>query len=355
MKLSIKRITPFLVAGVMVLTGCQSTHGQTIEEKNFDESSSTTIEESTFDDDVATTVDKSVEDHHDFDSDDWEEVYSNNIEGNLYEVSKNRKLSEDEACEYLRSLTGSKISFEACKDFYINRYELSANSIGTLSTLETLYADHNVICRVNTNNDYVYIKDGEQTDISVIDLVKQGVLLNAENLESHGEKTSIYTQVDRDSKVTINSTDFTTEYESIEHPDKNSFFDKLMLYPEFVDSFGSIEDMKYEINNYQDDSEYTIIDCAVCGPDGELAKEHTHFFCDDELLFAYACDYNLTIYLPEDEETVSLDSVQKINNYLDRTNHCQEDLITVHENPGYSAKITGKYSTEKGKGHSKTY
>ena len=117
-----------------------------------------------------------------------------------------------------------------------------------------------------------------------------------------------------------------------------------MLYPEFVDSFDSIEDMKYEISNYSGDSEYVIIDRTVCGPDGELASEYTYFFSDNELLLGYAADYNLTIYLPEDDETVSLDSVQKINNYLDRTNHSQEDLITVHEKPGYSAKITGKYS-----------
>ena len=43
MKLNIKKITPFLVAGVMVLSGCQSAHGKTIEEKNFDEGSSITI------------------------------------------------------------------------------------------------------------------------------------------------------------------------------------------------------------------------------------------------------------------------------------------------------------------------
>ena len=248
-----------------------------------------------------------------------------------------------------------KISFEACKDFYINRSEMTATSIGALSTTDTLYIDHNVVCRTSTDNNYVYIKDGEVTDIPVIDLVKQGALLNAENLEGQGEETSFYTQVSKDSRVTINSTDFTTEYESIEHPDKDSFFDDLMLYPEFVDSFDSVEDMNYEIKNYHDDSEYVIIDRAICGPDGELAKKYTHFFCDDELLFGYAGDYNLTVYLPEDEETVSLDSVPKINNYLDRTNSTQEDLRTVHDNPGDSAKITGKYGTEKEKTHPKTH
>ena len=342
MKLSIKRITPFVVAGGLILTGCNRTDA-TINENNIDNDSRPSIEFS---------VDDST---YSINSDNWEDVISNNIEGNLYEVSKNKKLSEDEACEYLRNLTGSNVSFKDCKDFYLKRYEMSASSIGTLSTIETLYADHNVVCRVNTNNEYVYVEDGERTDISVIDLVKQGKLFTAENLEGLGEKTSIYTQVDRDSRVTINSTDFTTEYEKILHPDKDGFFDKLMVYPEFVDSFGSLEEMQYEILGYQDDSEYTIIDCAVCGPDGELAEEHTHFFCDNELLLGYAGNYNLTIYLPEDDETVSLDSVQKINSYLDRTNHSQEDLITVHENPGYSAKITGRYSGDMGKGHSKTY
>ena len=342
MKLSIKRITPFVVAGGLILTSCNRTDAA--------------INENNIDNDTRPSIEYSVDDYnYSIDNDNWEEVYSNNIEGNLYEVSKNRKLSEDEACEYLRSLTGSIISFEACKNIYINRYEIKDVSVGALSTTDTLYIDHNVVCRSNIDREYTYIEDGEETNIPVIDLSKQGKSFTAENLAGTGEETSIYTQISNASRVTINSTDFTTEYESIEHPDKNSFFDKLMLYPEFVDSFGSIEDMKYEINNYQDDSEYTIIDCAVCGPDGELAKEHTHFFCDDELLFGYAGDYNLTIYLPEDEETVSLDSVQKINSYLDRTNHYQEDLNTVHENPGYSAKTTGKYSTEKGKGHSKTY
>ena len=342
MKLNIKKITPFVVAGGLILTSCNRTNAA-INENNIDNDSRPSIEYS---------VDDST---YSINSDNWEDVISNNIEGNLYEVNKNKELSEDEAREYLRNLTGSNVSFRNCKDFYLRRYEMSAVSIGELYAIETLYVDHNVVCRVSTDNDYVYVEDGEQTDIPVVDLVKQGALLNAENIDTLGDKTSFYTQVGIDSNVTINSADFTTEYETIEHPDKKGFFDKLMVYPEFVNSFDSLEDMQYEILNYQDDSEYTIIDCAVCGPDGELAEEHTHFFCDNELLFGYAGDYNLAVYLPEDEETVSLDSVQKINNYLDRTNHFQEDLITVHENPGYSAKITGKYSTGKETGHTKTY
>ena len=341
LKINLKKLTPFIVAGGLILTSCNSTNAA--------------INENNIDNDNRSSVEYSVDDYnYSINDDNWEEVFSNNIEGNLYEISKNKKLTEDEAREYLHSLTGSIISFEACRDFYINRYELSANNIGTLSTIETLYVDHNVVCRTSTDNNYVYIKDGEETDIPVIDLVKQGALLNAENLESLGEKTSIYTQVDRDSRVTINSTDFTTEYENAEHPDKDSFFDELMLYPEFVDSFGSIEDMKYEISNYSGDSEYVIIDRTVCGPDGELASEYTYFFYDNELLLGYAADYNLTIYLPDEEKSVSLDDVKDINNYLDRTNSSQEDLITTHEDPGYTPKITGKYGTENKIGHTKT-
>ena len=342
MKLNIKKLTPLVVAGGLILTSCNRTNAA--------------INENNIDNDNKYSVEYSMDDStYSINNDNWEEVFSNNIEGNLYEVSKNRKLNEDEAREYLQNLTGSKISFEACKEFYINRSEMTATGIGALSTTDTLYIDHNVVCRTSTDNNYVYIKDGEETDIPVIDLVKQGALLNAENLEGQGEETKIYTQVSKDSRVTINSTDFTTEYESVEHPDKDSFFEELMLYPEFVDSFDSVEDMQYEILNYQDDSEYTIIDRAVCGPDGELAKEYTHFFCDDELLFGYAGDYNLTIYLPDEDESVSLDSVKSINDYLNRTNSSQEELITAHDNPGYSAKITGKYSTDNGKGHTKSY
>ena len=106
MKLSIKRITPFVVAGGLILTSCNRTDAA--------------INENNIDNDTRPSIEYSVDDYnYSIDNDNWEEVYSNNIEGNLYEVSKNRKLSEDEACEYLRSLTGSKISFEACKDFYI--------------------------------------------------------------------------------------------------------------------------------------------------------------------------------------------------------------------------------------------
>ena len=343
MKLNLKKLTPFVVAGGLILTSCNRTNAA-IKENNI------------VDNDSRSSIEYSVDDY-DFsiNDDNWEEVFSNNIEGNLYEVSKNKKLTEDEAREYLHSLTGSKISFEACKDFYINRYETRDVSIGALSTTDTLYIDHNVVCRSNIDREYTYIEDGEETNIPVIDLSKQGKSFTAENLAGTGEETSIYTQVSNDSRVTINSTDFTTEYESVEHPDKDSFFDQLMLYPEFVDSFGSIEDMKYEIKNYQDDSEYVIIDRAVCGPDGELANEYTHFFCDDELLFGYAGDYNLTIYLSDEDEFVSLDDVKDINNYLDRTNSSQEDLITVHEDPGYTPKITGKYSSKSEKGHTKTY
>ena len=342
MKLNIKKLTPLVVAGGLILTSCNRTNAA--------------IKENNIDTDTRSSVEYSIDDYNfSINDDNWEEVFSNNIEGNLYEVSKNRKLNEDEAREYLQNLTGSKISFEACKDFYINRYETRDVSIGALDTTDTLYIDHNVVSRSNTHREYTYIEDGEETNIPVIDLSKQGKSFTAENLAGTGEETSIYTQVSNDSRVTINSTDFTTEYESVEHPDKDSFFDRLMLYPEFVDSFDSIEDMKYEISNYHDDSEYVVINRAVCGPDGELAKEYTHFFCDDELLFGYAGDYNLTIYLSDVDESVSLDDVKDINNYLDRTNRSQEDLITVHEDPGYTPKITGKYSSKSEKGHAKTY
>ena len=343
MTLNLKKLTPFVVAGGLILTSCNRANAA-IKENNI------------VDDDSRSSIEYSVDDNNfSINDDNWEEVFSNNIEGNLYEVSKNKKLTEDEAREYLHSLTGSNISFEACKDFYINRYETRDVSIGALDTTDTLYIDHNVVSRSNTHREYAYIKDGEVTDIPVIDLIKQGYLFTAENLECSGEEINTYTQVSNDSRVTINSTDFTTEYESVEHPDKDSFFEELMLYPEFVDSFDSIEDMKYEISNYHDDSEYVIIDRAVCGPDGELAKEYTHFFCDDELLFGYAGDYNLTIYLSDEDESVSLDDVKDINNYLDRTNSSQEDLITAHEDPGYTPKITGKYSSKSEKGHTKTY
>ena len=343
MTLNLKKLTPIVVAGGLILTSCNRTNAA-IKENNI------------VDNDSRSSIEYSVDDNNfSINDDNWEEVFSNNIEGNLYEVSKNKKLTEDEAREYLHSLTGSKISFEACKDFYINRYETRDVSIGALDTTDTLYIDHNVVSRSNTHREYAYIKDGEVTDIPVIDLIKQGYLFTAENLECSGEEINTYTQVSNDSRVTINSTDFTTEYESVEHPDKDSFFEELMLYPEFVDSFDSVEDMNYEISNYHDDSEYVIIDRAVCGPDGELAKEYTHFFCDDELLFGYAGDYNLTIYLSDEDESVSLDDVKDINNYLDRTNSSQEDLITAHEDPGYTPNITGKYGTENGRSHAKTY
>jgi hypothetical protein len=342
MTLNLKKLTPFVVAGGLILTSCNRTNAA--------------INENNIDNDNKYSVEYSMDDStYSINNDNWEEVFSNNIEGNLYEVSKNKKLTEDEAREYLHSLTGSNISFEACKDFYINRYETRDVSIGALDTTDTLYIDHNVVSRSNTHREYTYIEDGEETNIPVIDLSKQGKSFTAENLAGTGEETSIYTQVSNDSRVTINSTDFTTEYESVEHPDKDSFFDQLMLYPEFVDSFDSIEDMKYEISNYHDDSEYVVINRAVCGPDGELSKEYTHFFCDDELLFGYAGDYNLTIYLSDVDESVSLDDVKDINNYLDRTNSSQEDLITVHEDPGYTPNITGKYSSKSEKGHAKTY
>ena len=125
MKLSIKRITPFVVAGGLILTSCNRTDAA--------------INENNIDNDTRPSIEYSVDDYnYSIDNDNWEEVYSNNIEGNLYEVSKNRKLSEDEACEYLRSLTGSIISFEACKNIYINRYEIKDVSIGAF-LLQILY------------------------------------------------------------------------------------------------------------------------------------------------------------------------------------------------------------------------
>lgn len=356
MKLNIKRITPLVLAGAIMLVGCRKTNGQVIHENNINNGNDTSIEmdidedyyESNIVDDDNTFVETNADD------DNWEIVFSNNLKGSLCEVSKNLKISEDDARDYLRNLTGSKISFEACRDFYINRYEINDDNIGTLGTVETLYIDHNVVCRVNNIN-YVYIQDGEYSDISVVDALEQGVSLNAENLEVNRDGTTIYTRVYNDSNVTINSTDFTTEYEKIDHPDKDSFFNDLMLYPEFVDSFESAEDMKYEIDNYHDDSEYVTIKRVICGPDGNTAKDFAYFFCDNELLYGYAGDYNLHVYLPEDDESVSLDAVGTINNYLQRTNSSSEDLFTVHEEPGYSAEFTGKYSGELEKGHTKTY
>ena len=100
MKLNIKKLTPFVVAGGLILTSCNRTNAA--------------INENNIDNDNKYSVEYSMDDStYSINNDNWEEVFSNNIEGNLYEVSKNRKLNEDEAREYLQNLTGSKISFEA--------------------------------------------------------------------------------------------------------------------------------------------------------------------------------------------------------------------------------------------------
>ena len=354
MKLNIKKITPFLVAGVMVLTGCQSTHGQTIEEKNFDESSSITIEESTFDDDVATAVGKSVEDYYDFESDDWKVSFSDKIEGSIYAVGKTLDLDEEEAADYLHSLTGSDITFESCRDFYIYRFECNEDSIGTLTAYDTLYVDNNVVSTVYSHLDDYSIVDGDGYYVPVIDLLEQGVDPEAISDDYTVIQTNIHTPIYQDKKVTINSTDFTTEYEIVDHLDKDNFFGELMNYPGFQESFIGHEDMHYAIDGYNDDDEYVVYRRVTCGPDGGMANEITQYFCNSELLMGHTGDYNRLVYLPADNEYAYLDDVQKINDYLRRTGDSNEQLFTVQVAPGYTEEYSGKYGTQTEKGHVKT-
>lgn len=367
MKLNIKKIAPFLVAGALVLGGCQSANGQSIEDKNFDESSSitieestfdesssTSIEESTFDDDVATAEGVSVEDYYDFERDDWKELFSDNIEGSIYGVAKTLDLNEEEAADYLQALTGSTISFEACKDFYIYRFECNEDSIGTLVTYDTLYIDHNVVSTVYSHLDDSSIIDGESHYIPVIDLLEQGVEPEAISKDYAIVQTNVHTPIYQDKKVTINSTDFTTEYETFDHLDKDNFFGELMNYPGFENSFLGHEDMEQAINSYKDDDEYVVYRRVSCGPDGGIAKEVTRYFCNSELLLGHTGDYNRLVYLPADNEYAYLDDVSKINDYLRRTGDSNEQLFTIQEAPGYTEEYSGKYGTPVEKGYVKT-
>ena len=67
MKLNIKKVAPLLIAGTIVLGGCQSVHGQAINENNID-----------FDDD--TTIEFNIDDEDYVSSDDCEELFYENIE-----------------------------------------------------------------------------------------------------------------------------------------------------------------------------------------------------------------------------------------------------------------------------------
>ena len=339
MKLNIKTIAPLLVAGAIVLDGCQSVHGQAINENNIDSDNDTTIEFNIDDEDYVS-------------SDDWKVIASDNIERSIYGVSKNLVLNEENAARYLHGLTGSDITFQDCEDFYINRFEAIDDRIGTLVTTDTLYVDHNMVCRVCKTLEADSLVDDEDNNISVIDLLEQGVDIEDIDLEDTETRTDVYSHIYQDNNVTINSTDFTTEYEIIEHLNKDTFFGELKCYPSFVNSIGSHEDMHYEIDSYDEDDEYVVIRRAICGPDGELAKESSFYFCDDELLLGHTGDYNLLVYLPGDNEYAYLDDVQRINEYLDRTYSSNEQLFTVQVDPGYTEEYSGKYGVEDTYDHS---
>lgn len=342
MKLNIKRITPFVVACGLMLTGCTEASGATIYENNIN-----------FDSDAA--IEFNIDDGTYVSSDRWHELYSDNIEGTIYGVSKSLTLDEEDAERYLEGLTGSDITFQDCEDFYINRFESCDDRIGTLDTIDTLYVDHNEVCRVDTHLDADNLVDTSDAYVPVVDLIEQGVSLDNIDLDNSVRTKEVHTQIFENSNVTINSTDFTTEIENIEYLDKESFFNELKDYPQFASSFEAHSDIDYEISQYDEDSEYLAIRNITLGPDGEIAKEKFYYFCDDELLLGYTGDYNLMLYLPGNNEYVYLDDIETINNYLEETYSSNEQLFTIQEAPGFTESIDGKYNGEIVRGYSKTY
>lgn len=335
MKLNIKRLTPIVVACGLVLCGCK-VNAENIHENN-----------------INTDVDSTIE--FNVDNEDWKELFSDNIEGTIYGVSKNLTLSEDNACRYLHELTGSDITFQDCEDFYINRFEAIDDRVGTLKTIDTLYVDHNEVCKVSTCLEADSLVDSDYTYIPVVDLIEQGVDLEDIDLDDTMTSTDIYSHIFEDSNVTINSTDFTTEFENMEYLDKDSFFNELRNFAAFEDSFEGHEDIYEEINSYDEDSEYLAIRNVTLGPDGNIAREKFYYFCDDELLLGYTGDYNLMLYLPGNNQYVYLDDIETINDYLDETYSSNEQLFTIQDAPGYTVTIDGKYNGQIEKGYSKTY
>lgn len=342
MKLNIKKVAPLLIAGTIVLGGCQSVHGQAINENNID-----------FDDD--TTIEFNIDDEDYVSSDDWEELFSENIEGSIYGVSKNLILDEDEAASYLHGLTGSEVTFQDCEDFYINRFESRDDRIGTLNTIDTLYVDHNEVCRVSNTLEADSLVDDEYNYIPVVDLLEQGVDIEDIDLEDTQTRTDLDSHIFENSNVTINSTDFTTDIECYEYLDKDSFFNELHNYSAFNDSFKGHEDMHCEIDKYDEDSEYLVTRNVTLGPDGKVAREKDYYFCDDELLFGYTGDYNLMLYLPGNNEYVYLDDIDTIYDYLEESYSSNEQLFTIQDAPGYTATYDGKYNGQVKEGYSKTY
>ena len=189
MKLNIKKIAPLLVAGAIVLGGCQSVHGQAINKNNIDSDNDTTIE-------------FNIDDENYVSSDDWEEIFSDNIEGSIYGVSKNLILDEDEAASYLHGLTGSDITFQDCEDFYINRFESRDDRVGTLNTIDTLYVDHNEVCRVSSTLEADSLVDDEYNYIPVVDLLEQGVDIEDIDLDDTQTRTDIDSRIFENSNVT---------------------------------------------------------------------------------------------------------------------------------------------------------
>ena len=342
MKLNIKKVTPLLFAGAIVLGGCQSAHGASIYESNID-----------YDDNVG--IEFNIDDEDYVSSDDWEVILSDNIEGSIYGVSKNLILDEDEAASYLHGLTGSDITFQDCEDFYINRFEAIDDSIGTLKTIDTLYVDHNQVSRVCNTLEADSLVDSEYNYIPVVDLLEQGVAKEDIDLDDTQTRTDIDSRIFENSNVTINSTDFTTDIECYEYLDKDSFFNELHNYSAFNDSFKGHEDIHYEIDKYDEDSEYLVTRNVTLGPDGKVATERFNYFCDDELLLGYTGDYNLMLYLPGKNEYVYLDEIDTIYDYLEESYGSNEQLFTIQDAPGYTATYDGKYNGQVKEGYSKTY